>query len=86
MTIMVGLIVGGLWGRSLLDAILKSTGVGLILGGLIYYFLSPEMIEVLGKRDASWAVGIGTQVGFLLVGAALGFMIRKAYLANEAKK
>ena len=86
MTIMIGLIIGGLWGRSWLDALIKSAGVGMVLAGALYYFLSPETIAILVKRDVSWTVGLGTQIGFLLVGAVLGFWIRKAYLINEARR
>jgi len=83
MTIMVGLIVGGLWGRSWIDALIKSAGVGLLLGGLVYFVLSPDTIAILLKRDVSWTVGLGTQVGFLLLGALLGFALRKAMKKSD---
>jgi len=81
---MIGLIVGGLWGRSWIDALIKSAGVGILLGGLIYTFLSPETISLLLSRNVNWMVGLGTQIGFLLIGALLGFALRKAVAKKSA--
>ena len=78
MMIMIGLIVGGLWGRSWLDAVVKSLLAGAALGVLVYLLLSPEMIEIFLKGNASWLVGLASHLGFLLVGALLGFALRKA--------
>ena len=83
MMIMIGLIVGGLWGRSWLDAVVKSLIAGAALGVLVYLLLSPEMIALLIQGNASWAVGLASHLGFLLVGALLGFGLRK--LVRDAK-
>jgi len=78
MTIIIGLIVGGLWGRSWIDAAIKSLITGAGLGFLVYFLLSPETIALLLKRDANWVVGLGLQLVFVVTGALLGFGFRQA--------
>ncbi len=78
MTLMIGLIVGGLWGRSWLDAAVKALGIGVLLGLALYALMGADFLALLQGGYANRFAGAGLHAGFLLAGALAGFALRKA--------
>lgn len=83
MTLVLGLLVGGFMGQSWIDAILKTLVFGTGLFILIYFMITPQQIELLLSNGGNIYVGIGLQYLFLLLGAILGFALRKSFLAGK---